>query len=64
MWYLVDNTDFRQNIRIEVLNASKEDRLEDFEDCKDWQKSGLFKTVYRDQSNSFGGHPYGRMFRN
>jgi len=49
LWYLVDNTEFRQNIRIEVLNTSKEDLLEDFQDCKDWQKSGLFKTVYRDQ---------------
>jgi len=32
--------------------------LEDFQDCKDWQKSGLFKTVYRDQYNAFGGNPY------
>lgn len=64
LWYLVDNTEFRQNIRIEVLNASKEDLLEDFEDCKDWQKSGLFKTVYRDQYNTFGGNPYGLMVSN
>ena len=62
--YLVDNTEFRQNIRIEVLNTSKEDLLEDFQDCKDWQKSGLFKTVYRDQYNTFGGNPYGLMVSN
>jgi len=64
LWYLVDNTEFRQNIRIEVLNSSKEDLLEDFQDCKDWQKSGLFKTVYRDQYNTFGGKPYGLMVSN
>jgi type VI secretion system protein ImpC len=64
LWYLVDNTEFRQNIRIEVLNASKDDLLEDFQDCKDWQKSGLFKTVYRDQYNTFGGNPYGLMVGN
>ncbi|MHC4608892.1 MAG: type VI secretion system contractile sheath large subunit [Planctomycetota bacterium] len=64
LWYLVDNTEFRQNIRIEMLNASKEDLLEDFQDCKDWQKSGLFKTVYRDQYNTFGGNPYGMMVSN
>ncbi len=64
LWYLVDNTEFRQNIRIEVLNATKEDLLEDFQDCKDWQKSGLFKTVYRDQYNTFGGNPYGMMVGN
>jgi type VI secretion system protein ImpC len=64
LWYLVDNTEFRQNIRIEVLNATKNDLLEDFQDCKDWQKSGLFKTVYRDQYNTFGGKPYGLMVGN
>lgn len=64
LWYLVDNTEFRQNIRIEVLNASKNDLLEDFQDCKDWQKSGLFKSVYRDQYNTFGGKPYGLMVGN
>lgn len=64
LWYLIDNTEFRQNIRIEVLNASKEDLLADFQDCKDWQKSGLFRTVYRDQYNTFGGKPYGLMVSN
>jgi type VI secretion system protein ImpC len=64
LWYLVDNTEFRQNIRIEVLNTSKQDLLESFQDCKDWQKSGLFKTVYRDQYNTFGGNPYGLMVSN
>ncbi len=64
LWYLVDNTEFRQNIRIEMLNAKKEDLLEDFQDAKDWQKSGLFKTVYRDQYNTFGGNPYGLMVSN
>ena len=64
LWYLVDNTEFRQNIRIEVLNASKEDLLEDFQDCKDWQKTGLFNQVYRDQYNTFGGNPYGLMVSN
>lgn len=64
LWYLVDNTEFRQNIRIEVLNTTKEDLLADFQDCKDWQKSGLFKTVYRDQYNTFGGNPYGLMVSN
>jgi len=64
LWYLVDNTEFRQNIRIGVLNASKEDLLADFQDCKDWQKSGLFKTVYTSEYNTFGGAPYGMMVSN
>ena len=64
LWYLIANTEFRQNVRIEMMNVSKEDLLEDFQDCKDWQKSGLFKTVYRDQYNTFGGNPYGLMVSN
>lgn len=31
--FLVDRTDFRQNVKIEVLDASKEDLREDFEDA-------------------------------
>lgn len=62
--YLVDNTEFRQNIRIEMMNASKVDLLEDFQDSPDWQKSGFFRTVYRDQYNTFGGNPYGLMVSN
>ncbi len=64
LWYLVDNTEFRENIRIEVLNTTKEDLLDDFQDCKDWQKSGLFRRVYRDQYNTFGANPYGMMVSN
>lgn len=64
LWYLIDNTEFRANIRIEVMNVSKDDLLADFQDCKDWQKSGLFKSVYRDEYNTFGGKPYGLMVGN
>lgn len=33
MKFLIDRTDFRQNIKIEFINASKEDLLDDFEDA-------------------------------
>lgn len=64
LWYLIDNTEFRANMKVEILNASKESLLEDFQDSPDWQKSGLFKTVYREQYNTFGGEPYGLMVGN
>jgi len=41
--YLVDNTDFRENIKLEILNVSKDDLLEDFEDAPEIVKSGLYK---------------------
>src|SRR5690606_6190398 len=43
---LVDRTDFRENVKIEVLNISKEQLMEDFEDAPELQKSGLYKHCY------------------
>jgi type VI secretion system protein ImpC len=61
---VVDRTDFRQNIKIEVLNVSKEDLLNDFEDSPEVAKSGLYKTVYSEQYGTLGGQPYGAMIGN
>src|SRR6187549_2729273 len=44
--FLVDRTDFRENIKVELLNCSKEDLLADFEDAPEVPKSGLYKIVY------------------
>jgi type VI secretion system protein ImpC len=62
--YLVDRTEFRENIRIEVLNASKDELLEDFEDSPEITKSGLYKTVYTAEYGQFGGQPYGNIIAN
>ncbi len=59
--YLVDNTDFRENIKIEVLNVSKQDLLDDFEDAPEITKSGLYQTAYTAEFGQFGGRPYGMM---
>lgn len=62
--YLVDRTEFRENIKIEMLNASKEELLEDFEDSPEITKSGLYKTVYTAEYGQFGGQPYGNLIAN
>ncbi|WP_324082160.1 type VI secretion system contractile sheath large subunit [Geomonas sp.] len=56
--FLVDRTDFRENNRIEVLNVSKEELIDDFEDATEIAKSGLYKTVYSAEYGQFGGKPY------
>ncbi len=61
---LVDRTDFRENIKIEVLNVSKEDLLEDFEDSPEITQSGLYRIVYTGEYGQFGGQPYGAMIGN
>jgi type VI secretion system protein ImpC len=62
--YLVDQTDFRQNNRIEILNVSKEDLLTDFEDAPEVVKSGLYKHVYTAEYGQFGGQPFGSIVAN
>ncbi|MCJ8501792.1 type VI secretion system contractile sheath large subunit [Desulfatitalea alkaliphila] len=62
--YLVDKTDFRENIRIEILNAGKQELLEDFEDAPEVSKAGLYKTVYTAEYGQFGGQPYGNIIAN
>ncbi len=62
--FLVDRTDFRENIKIEMLNVSKDDLLADFEDAPEIPKSGLYKTVYTSEYGQFGGKPYGMLVGN
>ncbi len=62
--FLVDRTDFRENIKLEVVNVNKEDLLEDFEDSPEVVKSGLYKTVYTAEYGQFGGQPYAAIIAN
>lgn len=62
--HLVDNTDFRENCRIEIFNASKDDLKEDFEDAPEVTQSGLYDTVYTQAYGVFGGKPYGMICAN
>jgi type VI secretion system protein ImpC len=62
--FVVDRTDFRENIKCEVLNCSKEDLAMDFEDAPELVKSGFYKTVYTAEYGQFGGKPYGAIIAN
>lgn len=61
---LVDRTDFRENIKLEIINASKQDLLEDFEDSPEIVQSGLYKHVYTAEYGQFGGQPVGALIAN
>ncbi len=62
--FVVDRTNFRENIKIELLNVSKADLLEDFEDAPEIMKSGLYKHAYTAEYGQFGGEPYAAMIAN
>lgn len=61
---LVDRTDFRENVKIELLNVSKEDLQADFEDAPEITKSGLYKIAYTAEYGQFGGEPYAAIVGN
>lgn len=61
---VVDRTDFRENVKLELLNVSKDQLLEDFEDAPDVTKSGLYKHMYAAEYGQFGGQPYGSVIAN
>jgi len=62
--FVVDRVDFRENIRCEMLNVSKRDLIEDFEDSPEIPKSGMYRVVYSAEYGQFGGRPYGLLIGN
>jgi len=57
--YLIDHCDFRENIKVEVLPATKRDLIDDFEDSPEIVKSGFYRKVYSGEYGTFGGEPFG-----
>jgi type VI secretion system protein ImpC len=60
----IDRTDFRENNKIEILHATKDELLEDFEFAPDTSQSGLYKHVYSSGYGQFGGEPVGAIVGN
>lgn len=62
--FAVEKIDFRENIKLEILNVSKDALAVDFDDAPDITKSGLYRLVYSNEFGVFGGKPYGVMCGN
>jgi type VI secretion system protein ImpC len=60
----VDRTNFKKNVKIDILDVSKEDLAEDFEDAPETIQSGLYKHVYTDEYDTPGGEPFGAIVAN
>lgn len=58
---LVDKTDFRQNVKLEILDISKDDLRQDFEDSPEIVQSGLYHHTYIAEYDTPGGEPIGAM---
>jgi len=59
--FLIKRTDFKQNIRVELISATKHEVIEDFEDSPDVTRSGLYKHIYSAEYGQFGGKPFGAI---
>jgi len=61
LWYLVINTPTGKDLKIRVLNISKDETrkmLRQFRDAA-WDQSPLFKKIYEAEFGQLGGQPYG-----
>ncbi|EFI34730.1 type VI secretion protein, EvpB/VC_A0108 family [Desulfonatronospira thiodismutans ASO3-1] len=57
---LIQNTNFKANVMIDILDVSKDELFEDFEsNAVDITGSALFKKVYVSEYDQFGGKPFG-----
>ena len=56
-WFVVQRTDFRKNVRIELLDVSKEHLRQDFDDSPEIIQSGLYRHTYIQEYDTPGGEP-------
>ncbi|SDI67994.1 type VI secretion system contractile sheath large subunit [Pseudomonas panipatensis] len=61
---LIDQTDFRQNVRIELLDISKEHLVQDFEDVPEISQGGLYVHTYTQEYDTPGGEPIAAAISN
>lgn len=64
LYFLVQRTDFRENIRIAVMDVPKTILEQDFVDNPDLTTSGLYKHVYSSEYGQFGGSPVAALVGN
>src|SRR5262245_20310109 len=59
--YLVHQSNTSPMLKIRVFNTSKSDLQKDLEDASEFDQSILFKKVYGEEYDMFGGAPYGAL---
>lgn len=59
--YMVNNTQTDEQLKIKVMNISKADLGKTLKRYKgtSWDQSPIFKKVYGEEYDQFGGHPFG-----
>jgi type VI secretion system protein ImpC len=61
LWFVVERTDFTQNIEIEIWPCSKDELLEDYENSTSVVDTALYEIVYSSVYEHANGQPYGAV---
>lgn len=61
LYFLVERTNFQENIKINILDVTKQEALEDFDANLDITDSVLYKHIYSAEYGQFGGEPIGAI---
>lgn len=59
--YLVKNTSTSANLKIKVMNVTKDELVRDFQSALEFDQSSMFKKVYEEEFGTFGGAPFGAL---
>lgn len=61
LWYMVGNTSTGKDLKIRVMNISKEETRKVLRQYRDaaWDQSPLFKKIYEAEFGQLGGQPFG-----
>jgi len=62
--HLVENTDFRKGCKISILDVSKDELVDDFEDNPDITKTAYYRHIYSNGLGAFRGEPVGAVIAN
>ncbi len=57
--YQVDHTETNTLLKIQLLNASKNDLVRDLKSASEFDQSALFNKIYEEEYGTFGGAPFG-----
>jgi type VI secretion system ImpC/EvpB family protein len=59
--YLVHQSETGENLKIRVLNVTKDELFKDLEKASEFDQSTLFKKIYEAEYGQLGGKPYGML---
>jgi len=61
LFYLVNQSETGETLKIRIMNVSKKDLLKDMEKASEFDQSMLFKKIYEEEFGMFGGASYGAL---